>query len=277
VLPELATTGAVFKNAAEAGTVAETTNGRTVKSLSSIAEKNKVSIVTSFVEQDGGKLYNTGLLLDGNGVVGKYRKLHLNHLDRRWATPGNLGLPTFDTKVGRIGLVVGYDGMFPEAFRCLAGDGADIICAPSAVEFPAPIASEGTTIPHPRPIPTGPDPLHWHLWRVRAGESCTYVAFANQFGTESGVNFIGRSGIFQPDLFAFPRKETVASENREEILTLEVDTRNLKSDQPTNPVRSKYLLRMRLPYWYDPVVMHPRKDTKSIALIPQRARSNIGS
>lgn len=277
VLPELATTGAVFRGAAEAGSVAETTDGRTVKRLSSIAEKNKVFIVTSFVEQDGDKLYNTGLLLDRNGVVGKYRKLHLNHLDKRWATPGNLGLSTFDIPVGRIGLIIGHDGMFPETFRCLAGDGADVICAPSAVEYPVPIASEGTAIPHPKPIPTGPDPLHWHLWRVRAGESCTYVAFANQFGVESGVTFIGRSGIFQPDLFAFPRKETVAWEDREEIRSLEVDTRNLKSDQPTNPVRSKYLLRMRLPFWYDPIVTHPRIDAKKVALIPQRASSNIRS
>lgn len=277
VLPELATTGAVFKGAAEAGSVAETTDGRTVKRLSSIAEKNKVFIVTSLVEQDGDKLYNTGLLLDGNGVAGKYRKLHLNHLDKRWATPGNLGLSTFDIPVGRIGLIVGHDSVFPETFRCLAGGGADVICVPSAVEYPVPIASEGTAIPHPKPIPTGPDPLHWHLWRVRAGESCTYVAFANQFGIESGVTFIGRSGIFQPDLFTFPRKETVASEDREEIRSLEVDTRNLKSDQPTNPVRSKYLLRMRLPYWYDPIVTYPRIDAKNVALIPQRARSNIGS
>ncbi|HLQ06731.1 MAG TPA: nitrilase-related carbon-nitrogen hydrolase [Nitrososphaerales archaeon] len=277
VLPELAATGAVFKGPVEAGSVAEATDGRTVKRLSSIAEKNKVFIVTSIVEQDGDKLYNTGLLLEGSGVVGKYRKLHLNHLDKRWATPGNLGLSTFDIPVGRIGLIVGHDSMFPETFRCLAGDGADIICVPSAVEYPAPIASAGTTIPHPKPIPTGPDPLHWHLWRVRAGESCTYVAFANQFGTETGVTFIGRSGVFQPDLFAFPRKETVASEDREEIRRLEVDTRNLKSDQPTNPVRSKYLLRMRLPYWYDPIVTHPRIDAENVALIPQRARSNIGS
>jgi len=91
------------------------------------------------------------------------------------------------------------------------------------------------------------------------------------------VTFIGRSGIFQPDLFAFPRKETVASEDKEEIRSLEVDTRNLKSDQPTNPVRSKYLLRMRLPYWYDPIVTRPLIDAKKVALIPQRARSNIGS
>jgi predicted amidohydrolase len=274
VFPELSTTGAVFRSAEVAEGVAETTKGDTIRRLTSMAKKTKTHLITSFVEKEGANLYNSAVLLSEKGLVGKYRKLHLNHLDRRWATPGNLELPTFDTPSGRIGMLIGHDSMFPETFRCLASEGTDIIAVPSALEYPLPMASRGTSIPHPKPIPTGADQLHWHLWRVRAGENCTYVAFANQIGVESGTSFMGRSGIFQPDLFAFPRKETVASANREETRSLVIDTTNLNSDLPTNPVRAKYLLKMRQPFWYDPVLTRGRIEPGKVAIL-QRAETAV--
>jgi len=155
----------------------------------------------------------------------------------------------------------------------LSADGADVICVPSALEYPLPIAGGKTSIPHPRPIPRRADHIHWHLWRVRAGENCTYVAFANQCGTESGSNFFGYSGIFQPDLFAFPRKETVSG-SAEDVRSLTIDTSSPEPDSPSNQVRAKYLLRMRQPYWYDPVVI-PQDRRPSQALAEPRVRSAL--
>ena len=263
VFPELSGTGADLSRK-DAESTAESIDGPTIKGLTSIAKKNGLHLITTFVEREKGRLYNTAVLLGKDGPVGKYRKLHLSGSDKVWATPGDMGFPTFDIPAGRVGMLAGYDSMFPEAFRCLAADGADIIAVPSAVEFPLPIGSRGTVLPHPKPIPTGAEPLHWHLWRVRAGESCTYVAFANQIKTESGKKYFGRSGIFQPDLFAHPRKEITASSNKEEILNLRIDTTNLDSELPTNPVRAKYLLKMRQPYWYDAVVTR-RSEPKPVA------------
>jgi len=265
VLPELAATGAVFTSRKEADGVAEGVDGNAMKALTSVAKRTDLFLVTSFVERDANRLYNTAVLVGKKGVVGKYRKVHLNHRDRVWAAPGNLGFPTFDIPVGRVGLAIGHDSMFPESFRCLSADGADLICVPSALEYPLPIAGEKTSIPHPRPIPRRADPTHWHLWRVRAGENCTYVAFANQCGAESGSNFFGFSGIFQPDLFAFPRKETVAASG-EDLRSLTIDTSSPEPDNPSNQVRAKYLLRMRQPYWYDPVVIPQEGRRPSQAL-----------
>jgi predicted amidohydrolase len=272
VLPELATTGAVFTSRAEADGVAEGMDGITLQAVTSVAKRSDLFLVTSFVERDANRLYNTAVLVGKKGVVGKYRKIHLNNRDRVWATPGDLGFPTFDIPLGRVGLAIGHDSMFPESFRCLSADGADLICAPSALEYPLPIAGEKTSIPHPRPIPRGADPVHWHLWRVRAGENCTYVAFANQCGTESGSNFFGYSGIFQPDLFAFPRKETVAG-SAEDVRSLTIDTSSPEPESPSNPVRAKYLLRMRQPYWYDPVVVPRERRRLSPAPSEPRVRS----
>ena len=98
--------------------------------------------------------------------------------------------------------------------------------------------------------------MHWHLWRVRAGENNCYLAFANMTGAYiEGDNCIGRSGIFQPDTFLFPRSEKILSADEEEIATLAIDTSNLPdSVYPTNVVRRKDLVCMRHPLQYDVIV-----------------------
>src|ERR1700730_16214016 len=105
--------------------------------------------------------YNTVLLIDPEGIYGTYRKLHLTEGDRLWATPGNLGLPTFDTPAGRIGLATGYDVLFPETLRVLASQGADLVCAPTLLDFPDPIGLAPTSIRFDRPVdPVDYDPTH---------------------------------------------------------------------------------------------------------------------
>ena len=120
----------------------------------------------------GPTYYNTVLLIDPEGIYGTYRKLHLTEQDRLWASPGNLGLPTFDTPTGRIGLATGYDVLFPETLRVLAGKGADLVCAPALLDFPTPLA-----FPQPvfvlltRSRPKNTIPPTRCIWRVRAAET----------------------------------------------------------------------------------------------------------
>src|SRR5438045_8796964 len=90
--------------------------------------------------------------MDPEGIYGIYRKLHLTTQDRLWASPGNLGLPTFDTPTGRIGLATGYDVLFPVTLRVLAGKGADLICAPTFLNFPDPIGLGPSSINFERPV-----------------------------------------------------------------------------------------------------------------------------
>jgi hypothetical protein len=71
----------------------------------------------------------------------------------------------------------------------------------------------------------------------------------------SGADCFGRSGIFQPDTFLFPRAEIILSETEEEVGTYHIDTSNSPdSVYPTNVVRRKDLLCMRQPLWYDDIV-----------------------
>lgn len=67
--------------------------------------------------------------------MGKYRKVHLWDKEKEWACPGD-SFPVFSTEHGYFGMMLGYDGMFPEAARCLALRGADLILWPANWRLP---------------------------------------------------------------------------------------------------------------------------------------------
>ena len=254
VFPELTLTGLV--GAADAKKLAETVPGPSVDKLIDLSMKYHVHIVAGLPEKDGGNYYNTAVLTGPEGLTGKYRKMHLCDIDDGWATPGDLGFPHFNIPAGRVGLLIGHDTMFPESGRMLALAGVDIICCPAAVNSPKPYGLAGTEEWHNYPIPRGYSTMHWHLWRVRGGENNCYMAFANQIGDYiSGDPCVGRSGIFGPDTFSFPRHEIILSADEEEVGTFTVDTSNCPdSVYPTNVVRRKDLVCMRIPLWYDVIV-----------------------
>ena len=82
-------------------------------------------------------LYNTAAVIDADGTyLGKYRKHHIPHLPGFWEKfyfrPGNLGYPVFDTAVGKVGVYICYDRHFPEGWRALGLNGAQIVFNPSA-------------------------------------------------------------------------------------------------------------------------------------------------
>lgn len=255
VFPELTLTGLVETQEAKK-LAEEIPGGKFVDTLIDLSMKHKIYIVAGMPEKDGDKYYNTAVLTGPEGLVGKYRKMHLCELDNGWAEKGDLGFPHFNTPVGRIGLLIGHDAMFPESGRMLALSGVDLICCPSAVNSPKPYGLSGTREWHNYPIPRGYSTIHWHLWRVRGGENNCYMAFANQTGEYiSGDPCIGRSGIFGPDTFLFPRQEVILTEKDEETASFVIDTSNSQdSIYPTNVVRRKDLICMRQPLWYDVIV-----------------------
>ena len=208
--------------------------------------------MTSVIERTGQEFFNTAVIIGKDGIIGSYRKLHLTGEERKWAKPGDSGIAILDLPLGRIGLMLGYDSIFPEMARCLAIQGVDLICILGAMSFPEPTSMGATTIPLPKGIDKGSSYIHWHLIRCRCEENNTVVAFANH----AGGAYFGRSGIFSPRREGEPRYEKVASFDNDEIITLEMDTSSLDGAlYPTSLIRNKELIRMRLPHWYDRIVM----------------------
>lgn len=117
---------------------------------------NMVVVLTG-PEDDGGRLYKTSYILAGGRIIGKYRKLHLEVHEANAFVPGDLGLPVFATPIGRLGVMLGYEGLVPEVARVLTLEGADLIAWPA--DF---------TVCH-----------HEHVARTRAAENRVFVVAAN--------------------------------------------------------------------------------------------------
>ena len=255
VFPELMLTG--YPDAAGAKSMAETVPGASSDRLMDICLRYRVYMVIGMVEEDGGSLFNTAVLYSPEGILGKYRKMHLDALDSAWAAPGNLGLNYFNTAMGRIGILIGHDADFPETARIHALHGVDILCCPAAVSGPVPEPLAESRTWHKKTEPYGYTNIWWHLWRVRAGENNCYLAFANAVGKlPDGRECFGRSGVFQPMIWVYPRNEVILGTSGEDRAALAIDTRNGPDpDTDTSYTRKKYLMPMRRTIWYDPLVM----------------------
>ena len=134
-LPEYAFCPSAIPNAAEAASLADQTAALLGK-VSSIAAKYQCLVAVPGVERAASGLFVTTFLIGPDGKdAGKYRKTHLTAEERMWAKAGD-DYPVFDTPFGRIGVMSGYDAVFPETSRCLAIAGADIILWPAALREP---------------------------------------------------------------------------------------------------------------------------------------------
>jgi predicted amidohydrolase len=241
VFPELALTGLAVPAAS-----AQPIPGPATDSLRMLAAQLELYLVCGLAECAGDAIYNSACLVAPDGEIKLYRKTHLTADERSWATAGE-EWSVADTPIGRIGLLIGHDAAFPETGRVLALRGCDVIVCPAAVKGPFSSPHGGTAVTQPKPIPTGADPHHWHHFRVRAGENNVFLAFANVVDPERG--YPGLSGVFGPDTFEFPRREAIASGGTG-LATAIVDTVNLDSVYPTNVVRRKDLVSMRIPHSY---------------------------
>ncbi len=129
VLPELANTGYSFDTREEAYAHAEPVpQGPTCQAWISSAKKNGVYVVAGLAESDDVRLYDTAVLIGPEGYIGRYRKTHLWNREKLIFTPGS-EYPVFETRIGRIGLLICWDIWFPEVARILAAQGADVICS----------------------------------------------------------------------------------------------------------------------------------------------------
>ena len=81
--------------------------------------------------------YNTAAVIDADGrYLGKFRKIHIPHVvgfnEKFYFKPGDIGYPVFETAFCKVGVYICYDRHFPEGWRELAMNGAEVIFNPSA-------------------------------------------------------------------------------------------------------------------------------------------------
>ncbi|MDE5591123.1 MAG: N-carbamoylputrescine amidase [Acetatifactor sp.] len=109
-----------------------------VQHFKKLAAELKVVLPVSFFERDGSVTYNSVAVIDADGqILGVYRKTHIpdDHFyqEKFYFTPGDTGFRVWDTAYGRIGVGICWDQWFPEAARCMALMGAQLLFYPTAI------------------------------------------------------------------------------------------------------------------------------------------------
>lgn len=112
--------------------------GPTTQRFQALAkELGMVTVLPMYELEQAGFLYNTAAVIDADGTyLGKYRKHHIpqtaGFMEKFYFKPGTGGYPVFDTAVGKVGVYICYDRHFPEGWRALGMNGAQIVFNPSA-------------------------------------------------------------------------------------------------------------------------------------------------
>jgi len=128
VLPESLT---FFGTGLDFNDVAEAVPGPSTNYFGQLAKEHNIHIVAGITERDGHLIYNTSILLGPDGrLIGKYRKVTLPRGEIEAGIMAGDEYPVFDTSFGRVGMMICYDGFFPEVARQLSNNGAEVIAWP---------------------------------------------------------------------------------------------------------------------------------------------------
>jgi N-carbamoylputrescine amidase len=203
--------------------LAETIPGPSTAAFQKLAKQYKVVIIASLFEKRTAGLYhNTAAIIDADGsLLGMYRKMHIPddplYYEKFYFTPGDLGFRTWQTRYGKIGVLICWDQWYPEGARLTAMQGAQILFYPTAIGW------------HPSEKKTSGVKQHgaWEIiQRSHAVANGCYVAAVNRIGKEvlkdvggDGIEFWGQSFVAGTSGEIL----TKASVNKEEILIVPVD------------------------------------------------------
>ncbi|MGI5506582.1 nitrilase-related carbon-nitrogen hydrolase [Lentzea sp. CA-135723] len=185
-------------------------DGPTTRLMQEVAAQNNIVLIVPMYEvEQPGVYYNTAAVIDADGTyLGKYRKNHIPQVKGFWEKfyfkPGNLGYPTFDTAVGRIGVYICYERHFPEGWRALGLAGAKIVFNPSATSRS----------------------LSEYLWKLEQPAAAVaneyFVGAINRVGVEP----LGDNEFYGQTYFVSPRGQLVgdaASDTEEELVVRDLD------------------------------------------------------
>jgi predicted amidohydrolase len=147
-------------------------------------------VCVGYCEADGDDRYNSAVCVNGDGVLGRHRKVHLAAGEATAYRPGG-SFTAFDTPAGRLGMLIDYDKTFPEAARSLALDGADILACLSA--WPTSLTNRAPRLAQDRQA------WLFDLYDcARAAENQVVLVSANQTGAMGEMRFLGQAKVVGP-------------------------------------------------------------------------------
>ena len=180
LLPEMFLTGYLVRDRlAELAEGLDT--GETLSALRARARQLEMGVIVGLpvLEALGDKPHNSVVMIDRDGSIpGLSHKTHMFGGEEKMFAPG-AEHKAFDTSFGRMGILVCFDGEFPETARSLALDGAEILCMCAANMTPF-------------------EDYHAVYMRARAMENMVYTLYCNYVGTEKRFHYCGQSCAYDP-------------------------------------------------------------------------------
>jgi len=217
VFGELSLTGYSLKD--EIRDAAEDINGLSIKQIKKIAEKNNCYIVFGMPLKNSnveGLIHNSAILIHPNGKLNVYNKWFLptfGPFEEKIFFDEGESFEIYDTKIGKIGLLICYDLFFPELSKLYSMQGADIIICISA--------SPSTTRKY-----------FETLIPARAIENTVFMVYVNLVGTQEDLVYWGGAQVYDP----LANLLVKAPYFKESITTCEIDLNNIKKARANRPV-----------------------------------------
>ncbi|HEY5316344.1 MAG TPA: nitrilase-related carbon-nitrogen hydrolase [Solirubrobacteraceae bacterium] len=186
VLPELITSGYMFESPQEAAAVAIGREHEILLEWAAQAAAANIILAGGFCELgDDGRIYNSAAVFDATGPRAVYRKLHLWDREKLIFSPGSAPPPVFDTRVGRLAMIICYDLEFPELTRSVALAGTQLLLVPT--NWPL------------VPRPEGEHPPEVMIGMAAARVNRMAVACADRVGREREQEWTGGTTIIGVD------------------------------------------------------------------------------
>lgn len=199
-------------------------NSRYVDELKNACLRHNVFVATNLYVPEGRKAYDMSLLIDDNGeIIGKQKMVHIKQAEKfyemSYYTPSDEGFHVFETKYGKIAIVICFDRHFPESIRTVALNGAELILIPTANT-----TDEDSEL------------FKWEI-KVQSFQNNVFVAMTNRVGIEDEMEFCGQSIVSDVD------GQTVAiADDREQILYADIDLKKSKNKEYLDLRRKEYYL-----------------------------------
>jgi predicted amidohydrolase len=281
VAPEMATTGYYYADRKSIEPFVDTIPGKTTNAFESLTKKYDAYIVFGMPEVDKKNTlyYNSAALVGPDGYIGKYRKTQMWETETHWGAWGDLGVPVFDTKLGKLAINVCMDSAYFETARLAGIQGADILAFPTNSS-----AQAISALP------------------ARAQQNGMYIVSANRSNTEHGFHMIGGSAIWSPEghkLAEAPVAMTEKEDSNEPTITYAMidpklyNNKNKEALAERRPELYKELMQYVEPWdytknttshkivatalQYEPVVGDKAKNKEKIGSLLEEAKKNNSS
>ena len=187
--------------------LAESVPGPTTEAFAALARELGLVVVLNLYERDGDRAFDSSPVIDADGrLLGTTRMLHIceqpSFHEQGYYTPGDHGMPVYQTAAGAVGVCICYDRHYPEVMRALGLAGADLVVIPQAGA-----------------IGEWPDGLYEAEVRVASFQNGYFAELVKRVGKEPNVEFAGESFVADPSGQIVARGAT----GRDDLLVVDLD------------------------------------------------------